>query len=224
MHEIRATVAPEHSAEAVRLAREAGIERITVTDVYVHGPNTHRQVVSVETATPRASAFAQALLNSPVLRGKDFSLTSRELRAIVDGSDVVALTSPMEEPFPEITQDLWQLSHITTSYVARAGAGAVLLALGIIDDNPVAIVVAALFLPFLAQVLAIGFGAWSRDRRLIRHGLRAVFVSMALAFIAGAIVGAVVRRPIQFKGFQGFLASFAISALIGFDCRPVDCR
>jgi hypothetical protein len=33
-----------------------------------------------------------------------------------------------------------------------------LLATGIIENNPIAIVVAALFLPFLSQVLAITFG------------------------------------------------------------------
>ena len=57
------------------------------------------------------------------------------------------------------------MSHVTTSYVGRAAAGGILLATGIIDDNPVAIVVAALFLPFLSQVLAVSFGLWSRDRR-----------------------------------------------------------
>jgi hypothetical protein len=81
----------------------------------------------------------------------------------------------MSEPFPDVIQDLWQPSHLTVSYVGRAAAGAILLATGILDDNPVAIVVAALFLPFLAEVLAISFGLWSRDRRLIlrQNGNRA---------------------------------------------------
>jgi hypothetical protein len=55
-----------------------------------------------------------------------------------------------------------------------------LLATGILDNNAVAIVVAALFLPFLAEVLAMGFGLWSRDERLIARGLRAIAVSMGL--------------------------------------------
>jgi hypothetical protein len=76
----------------------------------------------------------------------------------------------MSEPFPDVIQDLWQLSHLTASYVARAAAGAVLLATGILDNNAIAIVVAALFLPFLAEVLAVGFGLWSRDGRLIARG------------------------------------------------------
>src|SRR5436190_7197171 len=215
MHEIRATIPPQTTAEAVRLAREAGIDRVTVADVYVHGPDAPRQVVAVETSTPKARAYVEALLAAPVFKNGDFSLTSRELRAIVDGGDLADLTRPMSEPFPDVIQDLWQLSHLTTSYLARAAAGAVLLATGIIDDNPVAIVVAALFLPFLAEVLAVGFGLWSRDTRLVLRGLRAVLVSTALALAAGAIVGLIEGGPVRFAGFKGPLASFAISGVIG---------
>jgi uncharacterized membrane protein len=107
------------------------------------------------------------------------------------------------------------LSHLTTSYVARAVAGAILLATGILDDNAVAIVVAALFLPFLAEVLAISFGLWSRDLRLILRGLRAVAVSTMLALAAGALVAVVQGGPIHFTAFKSPVASFAISALIG---------
>jgi hypothetical protein len=86
------------------------------------------------------------------LAATDYSLTSRELRAIVDRSDLADLTIPMTEPFPDVIQDLWQLSHLTTSYLARALAGGILLAIGIVQNDPVSIVVAALFLPFLAEV------------------------------------------------------------------------
>jgi len=215
MHEIRATLPAEHVGTAARLAHEAGIASVAVSDVYLHGPDEGRKIVSVETSTPRARAFVDALLGSASLKGVDYSLTSRELRAIVSGEDILALTQPMSEPFPDVIQDLWQLSHLTVSYVARATAGAVLMATGILDDNPVAIVVAALFLPFLAEVLAISFGLWSRDRRLIFRGIRAVAVSAALAFAAGAVVAAIQRGPIHFTAFKGPLPSFAISAMIG---------
>ena len=99
--------------------------------------------------------------------------------------------------------------------MSRGRRPGILLATGIIDDNPVAIVVAALFLPFLAEVLAVSFGLWSRDRRLIFRGLRAIAVSTALAFAAGAAVGAVQGGPIHFTGFKGPVASFVISAAIG---------
>jgi len=215
MHEIRATLLPEHVERATRLAREAGINRVAVSDVYVHGPDARRQVISVETSTPKARVFVQAFLGCADFNRTEYSLTSRELRAIVNGEDLSDLTRPMSEPFPDVIQDLWQLSHLTTSYVARAAAGAILLATGILDNNPVSIVVAALFLPFLAEVLAVSFGLWSRDRRLILHGLRAVAVSTVLAVAAGALVAAIQGGPIHFTAFKSPFASFAVSAVIG---------
>jgi hypothetical protein len=44
----------------------------------------------------------------------------------------------VSEPFPDVVQDLWQLSHLTASYIGRAGAGAILLATGIIDNSAIA--------------------------------------------------------------------------------------
>jgi len=215
MHEIRATLPPEQVAAVTRLARQAGIDRVSVADVYVHGPDQKRQVISVETSTPKARAFVDALLGSADIRGADYSITSRELRAIVNGDDVGALTKPMSEPFPDVIQDLWQLSHLTISYIARAAAGALLLATAIIDDNAVSIVVAALFLPFLSEVLALSFGLWSRDLRLLMRGLRAIAVSTAFALAAGALVATLQGGPIHFTAFRSPLASFAISAAIG---------
>jgi hypothetical protein len=215
MHEIRATVPPEHVEETARLAHDAGIERVSIADVYIHGPDVRRQVVSVETSTPNARLFVEALLASPTLSATDYSLTSRELRAIVDSSDLADLTKPMSEPFPDVIQDLWQLSHITASYVGRAAAGGILLATGIIDDSAVAIVVAALFLPFLAQVLAVSFGVWSGDRRLIVRGIGALATSAVLAFLGGMLVASFMGGPIRFADFKSPLSSFAISAVIG---------
>ncbi len=38
MHEVRATIPSEHVAEAARLAHQSGIERVSVSDLFVHGP------------------------------------------------------------------------------------------------------------------------------------------------------------------------------------------
>lgn len=215
MHEIRLTIPIDSVQEAARLAHAAGITRVTVTEVFVHGPDEKRRLVSVETSTPQARAFVEAFLGCATLSQTDYTLTSREVRAIVNGESLANLTQPMSEPFTDVIQDLWQLGHVTASYIARAAAGAILLATGIIENNPVAIVTAALFLPFLAQLLAISFGLWNRDRRLILQGLRAVIVSTLLAVVAGAVVAWIEGGPILFAGFKSLLSSFATSVVIG---------
>lgn len=215
MHEIRATVSPDCADEAVRLAREAGIESVTVTEVFVRGPDQRRQSLSVETSTPKAKAFIEAFLASPRLASAECTITSRELRAVLDGTPFKEITRPWSEPYPDVIQDLWQLSHVNASYIGRALGGAILLATGVIDNDPIPIVVAALFLPFLSQVLAVSFGLWSRDWRLLLHGLRAVLTSAALALAAGAAVGWIEGGPIRFEGFKGPLPSFLISGVIG---------
>jgi len=215
MHEIRAIIPPDCVSEVARLAHAAGITRVIVAEVFVDGSDERRRLLSVETSTPKARAFVEAFLGSPMLTQTDYTLTSREVRAIVDDESLASLTRPMIEPFIDVIQDLWQLGHVTASYVARAAAGAILLATGIIEDDPIAIVVAALFLPFLAQVLAVSFGMWNKDRRLIFQGLRALLVSTVLAVAAGAVVAWIEGGPIRFAAFKSPLSSFAISAIIG---------
>jgi hypothetical protein len=215
MREIRATVEPEHTAALVELARKAGIEKASVTDVYVHGPDVKRQIVSFETSTPKARALVDLLLNAEALKGSSYSLTSREVRAIVNDEGVPELTRPLSVPFSDVIQDLWQLSHVTPTYLARAGAGAVLLATGVLNNDPIGIVLAALFLPFLSEVLAVTFGLWSQDMRLVRHGATALGASIVLAVAGGAAVGLIQGGPVMFSGFKGPGASFAISAAIG---------
>src|SRR4030095_14020005 len=92
----------------------------------------------------KAQAFVEAFLRSPLLAQADSTLTSREVRAIVDEETLASLTHAMSEPFIDVIQDLWQLGHVTASYLGRAAAGGILLATGLLDDNPIAIVVAAL--------------------------------------------------------------------------------
>jgi hypothetical protein len=43
----------------------------------------------------RRRAFVEAFLGSAELRGAEYSLISRELRAIVNGEDLAALTRPI---------------------------------------------------------------------------------------------------------------------------------
>ena len=215
MHEVRVSLPQAHIGEAVRIAHSVGIERVSVSDIFVHGPEFPAKVLSVETSTPKARAFVEKFLAEGAFAKVPSTLTSRELRAVLSDVATDDMTNPMSEPFPDVIQDLSQLSTLTASYVGRAGAGALLLASGMIHNDPIAIVVAALFLPFLSQVLAISFGVWSRDGQLALKGVRTVLVSTIIAVLAGVIVGLLEGGPIGFTSFKTPLASFAISAVIG---------
>jgi uncharacterized membrane protein len=121
----------------------------------------------------------------------------------------------MLEPPINVFEDLWQLSHLTVSYLARALAGAILLAHGMVKNDPVAIMVAALFLPFLSQAVAISFGLWAGDFSLAGQGAKALTVSTVLSILGGVIVGLVHGPPMLFNNFAAPLSSFALSAIIG---------
>jgi len=114
-----------------------------------------------------------------------------------------------------VLEDLWQLSHVTPSYVARAIWAAVLLAYGMMGNKTISIVVAALFMPFLSVLLAAGFGLYSGDRGLARNGAWALLTSVLCSVAGGAVVALIHPGPMQFNDFQTPLTGFALSAIIG---------
>jgi uncharacterized membrane protein len=63
--------------------------------------------------------------------------------------------------------------------------------------------------------LALSFGVWNRDRKLMAQGAMAIAVSTGLAIVAGAIVAWIEGGPIRFSGFKSPLASLALSVVIG---------
>ncbi|MBV9155609.1 MAG: DUF389 domain-containing protein [Acidobacteriaceae bacterium] len=215
MHEIRVTVPQGRAKDVAELALRAGITQASVYPVFAYGPNQKKEVVSAETSTPKAKQFADSVLTSSWFDIADCSISSRELRAVVTNAPPHDITQPMLEPPVNVFEDLWQLSHVTPSYIARAFAGAILLAHGMMQDNPITIVVAALFLPFLSQVLAISFGAWAGDLALAKQGIKALVVSTVLSIAAGAIVTLLQGPPMLFYSFTAPLPSFALAVVIG---------
>ena len=165
MHEIRITLSAGSVDSVLQLAKSAGIDHATVSEVELHGvsPVLKARDISLVTSTPRAGKFVALLEQSPVTGEPTFSMTLRELRAIVGQRHAAHITRPMGEPLPDILQDLWQQCHLTSSYVARAVAGGLLLACGMWENSAIEIVVAALFMPFLSPLMAAVFGLYRRD-------------------------------------------------------------
>ena len=215
MHEIRVTVPEGRAKDVAELAMQAGIPQVSIYSVFAYGPNRTKEVISAETSTPLAKKFADSVLASPWFDASEATISSRELRAIVSDAHPRDLTRPMLEPPINVFEDLWQLNHVTISYVARALAGAILLAYGMLENNPITIVVAALFLPFLSQVLALSFGTWAGDLSLAKQGVKALLVSTLVSILGGAVATVLHGPPMQFHSFTPPLASLGLSVVIG---------
>ena len=217
MHEIRLTVRPERLEALLQVATTAGISRANVADTALREGAATVAVkdVSLVTSTPRAGKFVQLLRDTPLLEDEHASMTLRELRAIVNDEHDCAVTRPMGEPLPDVVQDLWQQCHLTSSYVARAVAGGLLLACGMWENSPIEIVVAALFMPFLSPLMAAVFGLYKKSPDLVWHGCRALLISFVIAFAAGAALSLVHDGPMLFSDFKSPLRSFFMSCIIG---------
>src|SRR5579859_6929173 len=99
MHEVRVTVPGGESDRVAQVALAVGIHRVAVQKIYFHGPNQEMEVVSVETSTPCAKSFIDGLFSAPWFDAKRYSLTARELRAILTHEPLRETTRPMVEPF-----------------------------------------------------------------------------------------------------------------------------
>src|SRR5205809_3290034 len=145
MHEVRITVPRGRGPRIAQIGLKAGLDRVTLCTGHAYGPNRDVEIISVEASTPAAKAFLDAVASAGALDLSDSTVTTRELRAIVGGQPASEITRPMVEPIPDVFDDLWQLSHVTWSYVGRATAAALLMAYGMLRNDLLSILVAAPF-------------------------------------------------------------------------------
>lgn len=215
MHEIRVTVPEGRGKDVAEIALQTGIKEVSLYPVYAYGPNCTKETVSAQTSTPKAKKFADLVLSSAWFDSQECTVSSRELRALVTNGHPYEITQPMLEPPIDVFEDLWQLNHVTISYIARALSGAILLAYGMLENNPITIVIAALFLPFLSQTLALSFGTWAGDLQLALQGLKTLAVSIVASVLAGVLVTLLHGPPMLFHSFGSPLLSFTMSVVIG---------
>ena len=215
MREVRVTVEPAMAASVAKIAHDAGVEQATVYQVYVHGPDAPKAVVSVETSTPAAKRFIDALSEAPFFDPRKHTFTSRDLRAVVSSEPITSVTMPIVEPSVDVDAELWQASHVTPSYVGRTFAAALLLSYGMIHNSLLIMIAGLLFTPFMAHALSVGFGAWTRDFRLAIQGVFALAVGAAITLGAGAAIAGMTDAPLRFDGFRSLEVIFLISAVVG---------
>lgn len=211
--------APEGSGEEVaRVAFAAGISQVTTQQQEVRRANGEREtkdVIDVETATPKAKKFLDALMAAPFFEAENFSIAVRQPRSVVGREKPPEITWPLVEPTIDIFEELWQFSVVTYGFVGRVLIAAMLLAYGMIQSQLLVMLGGLLFLPLLPLLLAMGFGIWTRQWRLAAQGLFAFLVAIVLLVSGGAIVALLTSPPLQYNQHNPLIVSFLISLGVG---------
>jgi hypothetical protein len=215
MREVRMTIPKGKSAEVARVAHALGTSQVTVYQTCVHGPDAPKEVVSVEASTPTAAAFVDALWASPFFDPKEYSTTSRSVRAILTTEDLAEMTKPFAQPAQELLQEFWQFSHLTRSLVGRTVVASALVAYGMLVHNTAILIAALLFTNSLPPLLAISFGMEGSHWRLVRRAVVSGVVGIGLAIFAGTIVAILSGEPLTYDEFGTPLANFLICLAVG---------
>lgn len=211
--------APEGNGKDVaEAAFSVGIEKVSVHQVESHraeGSAETRDVIDIETSTPKGKKFIDALLAADFYNQEDFSFSVRSALSIVSAESVREMTTPLTDPVTDILEELWQFCHITFDFAGRIFIAACLLAYGLIQQNLLLMIAGLLFLPLLPLLLAIGFGSWTSKRKLALQGVLAFLTAAVLLVLGGIVVALLSKPPIKFDDFSSLSVSFLISLAVG---------
>jgi len=211
--------APKGKGENIaQTAFSAGIEKVSIQTAEsrrASGESQMRDVVDVETSTPKAKHFIDALLAADFYNSEEFSIAVRQPRSIISSDSLRELTKPLVVPATDIFEELWQFSHITVGFVGRNFIAACLLAYGLINQQILLMIAGLLFLQLLPLLLAIGFGAWTQKWKLVGQSASAFVVAVILLVLGGVSVAAVSNPPLKFDEFNTLLVGFLISIAVG---------
>lgn len=201
----------------VELAFRLGVAEVVTYQQQLQRPGrqTTRDMVEVEVSTPMAKTFVDALLAAPFFDRAEFTVNVRQPRALLSAERMSKLTRPLIEPTSEIFQELWQFSHLTFGWVGRLFGGGWLLALGMIRQELLLMVAGLLFLPLLPLLLAMGFGAWTRQWRLAAQGLMTLSVGLGILLAAGVSMAFWHSPPLLYQDFHSLPVGALISAVVG---------
>jgi hypothetical protein len=215
MREVRIKVADGYAAPIVQMIQALGVDRVGISREFVHGPDRWEEVVSTETSTPEAAAIVAAVTRASVFDPQMHAITVRELRAIMGSTPIARVTLPLDLPFVDVEQDLWQFCHVTYGHLGRVVVAASLLAYAMIRGNVLLSVAGLLFLPALPHLLAIARAACARDRHLAAQAACALSSTIAVVTGCSALVALLVPGPMKFDDFLSPLVAASVSIGIG---------
>ena len=211
--------APEGGGtEVAQVAFDSGIAQVTTHQQQVrraNGETETKDVIDVETATPKAKTYIDALMAAPFFDVEKYSIAVRQPRAVVSHEGPQKLTRPLVEPTVDIFEELWQFSHVTYGFVGRVLIAAMLLAYGMIQSQLLIMLGGLLFLPLLPLLLAMAFGVWTRQWRLAGQGFFAFLIGISLLVAGGATVALLTSPPLQYNQHNPFGVGLLISVGVG---------
>jgi hypothetical protein len=211
--------APEgKGSDVAQVAFDAGVSQVALSQQQVLTRNkqrTTKDVIDIETSTPTAKAFTDALMSSSFFDPKEYSISVRQPRSIVSQEKPAQLTRPFVEPTTDVFEELWQFSHITQGFIGRVFIASLLLAYGMIESKILFIVAGLLFMPLLPLMLAIGFGFSTQEWRLAAQGAFAFIVAMILTALGGSVVALMTEPPLKYTESSSLLTGFLISLAVG---------
>ena len=205
-------------SDIIQTAFSVGVKKASLHQVTAHsndGTSNTRDVVDIETSTPKGKRFVEALLKSDCYNAQDYALSVRSALSIVSDESARDIAYPLPDTPTDILQELYQFSHVTYGFVGRIFVAAILLAYGMINQQLLIMIAGLLFLPLLPLLQAIGFGAWSGRWKLCLQGLAALTTALALLIFGGLLVAILNGPPLKFDEFSSLPVGFLISLAVG---------
>lgn len=127
MRLVKVTAPNKMGADVAKIAFSVGIKEVSVQKAESHrstGEIESRDAVDIQTSTPKAERFVDALLQTDFYNQKDYSIAIRQPRSIISGESLRELTKPLVEPATDNFEELWQYTHITVGFVGRISIAA----------------------------------------------------------------------------------------------------
>ncbi|MBD0287250.1 MAG: hypothetical protein ICV79_17755 [Flavisolibacter sp.] len=200
------------------LAFSRGIKEVAVSSAKVFNATEQtvtKDVVEIETATPVAKKFIEALMAAPFYNPKTYSFTIRHPESLFATSPPKEEVHPVVRPTTDVYEELYQFTKVTVSLAGRVFLSSLLLSYGMVEDNLPLMIAGLLFLPYHHHMLGVALGSCLKEWRFLRQGALALLISTLLIFLAGACVALVTQPPVQFELKGTPLSGAVIAAIIG---------
>jgi hypothetical protein len=215
MQRIEVTAPKGKGEQVAQMALDLGVSQASVQQVFVHGPNQEKEVVTFQTSSPQGKQFVDSLALWDEFDPQQYSIVTQPVPGAAQSDGPMELAHPLPIPVIEVYNDFVMRTRITPGFIARAVSSSAVLAYGLIQNNFVLIVAGLMFSPYVAQVLALAFGAQAQRWQQLRQAALAVLTAIVLTFLTGVVVGLLSNTPIQFSQFSPIITNMLLSMVIG---------